>query len=181
MGADEEGTHQRLRANLRDLVDPKIKQHRGRIVKNTGDGMLAEFPSVVDAVRCAVEMQRGMADRNVEALEDKRIAFRIGTNLGDVIAEQDDIYGDGVNVAIDVAMTRALLDAGANINLANLTGFTPLHHAAEAGAKEAATLLITNGANLTLRNRYGETPEQTAVRTHHTEVAEILRRAMTPK
>jgi hypothetical protein len=322
--------------------------------------MLAEFSSVVDAVRCAVEMQRAMADRNAETVEDRRISFRIGINLGDVIAEEDDIYGDGVNVAArlealaepggicisrvvrdqirdklpypfedkgeqsvkniarsvrvfalrpeavaelptttvsarvprrpriapvtmaaagatafviaalawwawpvtrspqslmaavgsaggsfppassalqpaaepvipqqqialwdaviagnvteaivsiktgadvngldarresngrrplnyaairnDTAMIRALLDAGTNINLANRSGFTPLHHAAEAGSTEAATLLITNGANLTLRNRYGQTPEQTATASHHPEVAEMLRHAMT--
>ena len=345
MGADEEGTHERLRRHLCDLVDPKVKEHRGRIVKNTGDGMLAEFSSVVDAVRCAVEMQRAMADRNAETVEDRRITFRIGINLGDVIAEEGDIYGDGVNVAArlealaepggicisrvvrdqirdklpypfedkgeqsvkniarsvrvfalrpeavaelptttvsalvprrpriapvtmatagamavvivaiawwvwpvtrssqslpaaaavsvipqqqialwdaviagnvteaivsikagadvngldiravagpngrrplnwaairnDTAMIRALLDAGANINAANLTGFTPLHHAAEAGSKEAAILLITNGANLTLRNRNGQTPEQTATASHYPEIAEILRQAMT--
>ncbi len=360
MGADEEGTHQRLRRHLRDLIDPKIKEHRGRIVKNTGDGMLAEFSSVIDAVRCAVEMQRAMADRNAETVEDRRITFRIGINLGDVIAEEDDIYGDGVNVAArlealaepggicisrvvrdqirdklpypfedkgeqsvkniarsvrvfalrpeavaelptktvsalvprrprialvtmatagatafliaaiawwvwpvtrssqsfpaavgsagvstppassalqpaavpvipqqqialwdaviagnvteaivsikagadvngldtrrepngrrplnwaairnDTAMIRALLDAGANINSANRTGFTPLHHAAEAGSKEAAILLITNGANLTLRNMHEQTPEQTATTSHHSEIAEILRQAMT--
>src|SRR5438128_10570169 len=99
MGTDEEGTHERLKAHLGQLVDPKIKEHRGCTVKNTGDGLLAEFPSVVDAVRCAAQVQRGMADRNAETPEDKRITFRIGVNLGDVIAEEDDIYGDGVNVA----------------------------------------------------------------------------------
>src|SRR5438876_4561040 len=109
MGADEEGTHERLRAHLRDLVDPKIKEHRGRIVKNTGDGMLAEFSSVVEAVRCAAEVQRGMAERNAETPEDKRITFRVGINLGDVIAEEDDIYGDGVNVA---ARLEALAEPG---------------------------------------------------------------------
>lgn len=109
MGADEEGTHERVRRHLRDLVDPKIKEHRGRIVKNTGDGMLAEFSSVIEAVRCAVELQRGMADRNMETVEDKRITFRIGINLGDVIAEEDDIYGDGVNVA---ARLEALAEPG---------------------------------------------------------------------
>jgi adenylate cyclase len=85
MGADEEGTHERLRAHFRELVNPKIAEHHGRVVKNTGDGMLAEFPSVVDAVRCAIEVQRGMADRNAETVEDKRITFRVGINLGDVI------------------------------------------------------------------------------------------------
>jgi adenylate cyclase len=109
MGADEEGTHERLRAHIGQLVDPKIKEHRGRTVKNTGDGMLAEFPSVIDAVRCAVEVQRGMGDRNAETAEDKRITFRVGVNLGDVIAEQDDIYGDGVNIA---ARLEALAEPG---------------------------------------------------------------------
>src|SRR5712671_3995932 len=109
MGVDEEGTHERLREHLRDLVDPKIKEHRGRVGKNTGDGMLAEFSSVVEAVRCAAELQRGMADRNAEIPDDKRITFRVGINLGDVIAEQDDIYGDGVNVA---ARLEALAEPG---------------------------------------------------------------------
>ena len=99
MGADEEGTHERLKAHLRVLVDPKIAEHHGRIVKNTGDGFLAEFPSVVGAVRCAVEVQRGMAERNTAIRPEERIEFRIGINLGDVIAEGEDIYGDGVNVA----------------------------------------------------------------------------------
>src|ERR1700732_2022 len=99
MGVDEEGTHERFKAHLRELVDPKIKEHHGRIVKHTGDGMLAEFASVVDAVRCAAEVQRTMADRNAKTAEDRRITFRIGVNLGDVIAEEDDIYGDGVNIA----------------------------------------------------------------------------------
>jgi class 3 adenylate cyclase len=109
MGADEEGTHERLKGHLRELVSPKINEHRGRVVKNTGDGILAEFPSVVDAVRCAAEVQRGMAERNAEILEDQRITFRVGINLGDVIAEPDDIYGDGVNVA---ARLEALAEAG---------------------------------------------------------------------
>src|SRR5215471_573350 len=99
MGADEEGTHERLTAHLRELVNPKIAEHRGRIVKNTGDGFLAEFPSVVDGVRCAVEIQREMVDREPEVPDERRIRFRIGINLGDVIAEADDIFGDGVNIA----------------------------------------------------------------------------------
>src|SRR5438093_13675131 len=99
MGADEEGTHERLKAHLRELVDPKIAEHRGRVVKNTGDGFLSEFQSVVDAVRCAVELQRGMADRNAGTPPDKRIEFRVGINLGDVMAEGEDIFGDGVNIA----------------------------------------------------------------------------------
>jgi len=110
MGADEEGTHERLKAHLRELVEPKIAEHRGRIVKNTGDGLLAEFPSVVDAVRCAVEIQRGMIDREPEVFEERRIRFRIGINLGDVIAEEHDIFGDGVNVA---ARLEGLAEPGA--------------------------------------------------------------------
>jgi len=99
MGLDEEGTHQRYTAHLRELFTPKIKQHRGRIVKSTGDGMLAEFPSVIDAVLCAVEVQCGMGARNTEIDEDKRVVFRIGINVSDVIAEPGDIFGDGVNIA----------------------------------------------------------------------------------
>ena len=109
MGEDEEGTHERLKAHLSELVEPKIKDHRGRIVKNTGDGFLTEFPSVVDAVRCAVEIQRAMVDREPEVSDEQRIRFRIGINLGDVIAEPDDIYGDGVNVA---ARLEALAEPG---------------------------------------------------------------------
>ena len=99
MGADEEGTHERLKAHLSELVDPKIGEHRGRIVKNTGDGFLVEFASVVDAVRCAVEIQRGMPEREAVVPEERRIGFRMGINVGDVIAEEHDIFGDGVNVA----------------------------------------------------------------------------------
>ena len=109
MGADEEGTHERLQAHLRQLVEPKIGEHRGRIVKNTGDGMLAEFASVVDAVRCAVEVQRGMVDREPEVPEGRQIRFRIGINIGDVIVEEHDIFGDGVNVA---ARLEALAEPG---------------------------------------------------------------------
>ena len=82
MGEDEESTHERLKAHLHELVNPRIEEHRGRIVKNTGDGLLAEFPSVVDAVRCAVQVQRGMVEREPEVPEERRIRFRIGINLG---------------------------------------------------------------------------------------------------
>jgi adenylate cyclase len=109
MGADEEGTHERLKAHRRRLVDPKISEHSGRIVKTTGDGMLAEFPSVVDAVRCAAELQRAMIDREAGIPEDCRIRFRIGINLGDVMAEDGDIFGDGVNIA---ARLEALAEPG---------------------------------------------------------------------
>jgi class 3 adenylate cyclase len=100
MGADEEGTHERLKAHLVELVEPKIREHRGRIVKTTGDGVLAEFARVVDAVRCAGEIQRAMADRDLDLADERRLRFRIGVNLGDVIADGGDIYGDGVNIAV---------------------------------------------------------------------------------
>jgi adenylate cyclase len=109
MGADEEGTHERLKGHLRELVEQKIKEHRGRTVKNTGDGFLVEFASVIYAVRCAVEVQRGMAEANAATPPDKRIEFRIGINLGDVIAEEHDIFGDGVNIA---ARLEALAEPG---------------------------------------------------------------------
>ncbi len=109
MGTDEEGTHRRLQAHLRELIDPKITEYRGRVVKNTGDGFLAEFASVVDAVRCAVEVQRGMAERNATSSPEERIEFRVGINLGDVIAEGGDIFGDGVNIA---ARLEALAEPG---------------------------------------------------------------------
>jgi TolB-like protein len=109
MGIDEEGTLLELKAHRKELVDPKILEHRGRIVKTTGDGILVEFVSVVDAVRCAVDIQRGMAERNITAAVEKRIEFRIGINVGDIISDADDIYGDGVNVA---ARLQALADPG---------------------------------------------------------------------
>src|SRR5882672_811654 len=109
MGVDEEGTHERLKALRRELADPKIKEHRGRIVKTTGDGLLVEFASVVDAVRCAVEVQREMALRNASVPATRRIEFRMGINLGDIIIDEHDIHGDGVNVA---ARLEALAEPG---------------------------------------------------------------------
>ena len=99
MGADEEGTLAQLKALRKTLVDPTIADHRGRIVKTTGDGMLVEFASAVDAARCAVEIQRGMAKQNADVPQDKRIEFRIGIHVGDIIIDDDDIFGDGVNIA----------------------------------------------------------------------------------
>jgi adenylate cyclase len=99
MSADEEGTHFRLLAYRRDVIAPKVREHRGRIVKHTGDGALVEFGSVVDAVRCALDVQRIIRARNAGLPPDRRIEFRIGVNLGDVIVAPDDIYGHGVNVA----------------------------------------------------------------------------------
>ncbi len=109
MGADEEGTLERLKTLRRELLDPKIAEHKGRLVKTTGDGLLVEFASVVDAVRCAVAVQQAMAERNIGVAAGNRIELRIGINLGDVIVEGDDLYGDGVNIA---ARIEALADPG---------------------------------------------------------------------
>ena len=109
MGEDEEGTLAALKAIRRELADPKVKEHHGRIVKTTGDGLLLEFASVVDAVRCAVEVQREMAERNADVPLDHRIEFRMGINLGDIIKDGRDIFGDGVNVA---ARLEALAEPG---------------------------------------------------------------------
>jgi len=109
MGEDEEGTLAALRAVRRDLADPKIAEHRGRIVKTTGDGLLAEFASVVDAARCAVEVQREMIARNAAVPAERRIEFRMGINVGDIIIEDGDIFGDGVNIA---ARLEALAEPG---------------------------------------------------------------------
>jgi len=99
MGANESGTLAALDTLRSDFVDPKITEHQGRIVKVTGDGMLVEFPSVVNAVACATELQRGIRKRNAGVPQDHRIEFRMGVNVGDVIVQGDDIFGDGVNVA----------------------------------------------------------------------------------
>ena len=109
MGQDEAGTLARVRALHRELIDPKVAKHEGRIVKTTGDGFLIEFPSVVEAVAAAIAVQRTMAEHNVALPQDNRIEFRVGINLGDVIVEDGDIYGDGVNVA---ARLEALAEAG---------------------------------------------------------------------
>jgi adenylate cyclase len=107
MGADEEGTLAVLKGHRRELIDPLIDQHRGRIFKTTGDGMLIEFASVVDAVRCAVVMQQGMEDRSANLAESERIRFRIGINLGDVMVDEGDMFGDGVNVAARIEALAA--------------------------------------------------------------------------
>jgi adenylate cyclase len=99
IGADESGTLQTLKAIRAEMIDPTIATHNGRLVKTTGDGLLVEFGSVVDALRCATEVQAGMAERNGTVPADKRIEFRIGINMGDVVVEDGDIFGDGVNVA----------------------------------------------------------------------------------
>jgi len=109
MGADEEGTLQALKAHREALIDPAIANHRGRTVKTTGDGMLVEFASAVDAVRCAVDVQRGMDERNETVPPDRRLRFRIGINVGDIIGDGSDIYGDGVNIA---ARLEAMAERG---------------------------------------------------------------------
>ena len=109
MGIDEAGTLTRLKAMRRDLIDPLIAAHSGRTVKLMGDGALVEFASAVDAVSCAIEVQKQVQERNAGSSEDSRIQFRIGINVGDIIVDGDDIYGDGVNVA---ARIQALADPG---------------------------------------------------------------------
>jgi TolB-like protein/class 3 adenylate cyclase len=109
MEADEEGTLRQLKACRRELVDPKISEHRGRIVKTTGDGILVEFGSAVDAARCAAEIQRGMAEKNVGVPQNSRIEFRIGIHVGDIIIDENDIFGDGVNIA---ARLEGIAEAG---------------------------------------------------------------------
>jgi adenylate cyclase len=109
MGADEEGTLSAMMAVRREIGDPKIREHRGRIVKTTGDGLLVEFASVVDAVRCAVEVQREMLARNIYVPAERRLEFRMGINVGDIIIEDGDIFGDGVNIA---ARLEALAEPG---------------------------------------------------------------------
>src|SRR5262245_8415954 len=99
MGADEEGTLSRLNAHRREFLEPKIAEYRGRIVKRIGDGVLIEFASAVDAVRCAVEIQKGMIERNASVPQEKRIEIRYGVHIGDIIIEEGDIFGDGVNIA----------------------------------------------------------------------------------
>src|SRR5258708_14877942 len=111
MGVEEEETLAALKALRKSLIDPNIAEHRGRIVKTTGDGVLVEFASAADAVRCAMEIQRAMAERNVSTPEDRRIEFRIGINVGDIIIDEGDIYGDGVNIA---ARVETLPSAGAS-------------------------------------------------------------------
>jgi adenylate cyclase len=112
MGSDEAGTLARLKALRAEFLHPKVAEYGGRIVKTTGDGTLIEFPSAVDAVSHAVDVQRGMAERNAGLREDQRIEIRLGVNVGDIIIDEDDIFGDGVNVA---ARLEALAEPGDNV------------------------------------------------------------------
>ena len=128
MAVDEAGTHARLKALRQDFIEPKIAEHHGRTVKLMGDGALVEFASVVDAVQCAVEIQRGVAERHVDVPDDQRIEFRIGVNLGDVIIEGDDLYGDGVNIA---ARLEGLAEPGGIV--ISGTAFDHAKNKAEAG------------------------------------------------
>src|SRR5262245_12454326 len=109
VGADEEGTLVQWKAHWRELIEPKINQHHGRIIRITGDGLLVEFTSVIAAVRCAVEVQRAMGERNADVPQEKRIEFRMGVNVGDIIIDGSDVWGDGVNVA---ARLEALAEPG---------------------------------------------------------------------
>ena len=167
MGADEEGTLLRLNAHRREFLEPKIADNRGRIVKRTGDGVLIEFASAVDATRCAVEIQRGMAERNAPVPHDKRIELRIGIHVGDVIIEDGDIFGDGVNIAARLEgiaqpggicisddayrQVRGKFDANfqdtGEHELKNIARPVRIHHLQQSGrAIEAPTLALPNKA-----------------------------------
>src|SRR5712672_3116643 len=139
MGADEEGTLARLKVLRSELIDPKNKQHRGRIVKTTGDGILIEFLSVVDAVRCAIEVQQGMVQRSADVPQEKRSEFRVGVNLGDVMIEGRDLYGDGVNIA-------ARLEALAEPSGICISG-TVLNH-----ARDKVSFDVEDAGEQTLKN-----------------------------
>jgi class 3 adenylate cyclase len=137
MGADEEGTLERLKAHRRELIDPKIAEHHGRIVKTTGDGMLVQFGSVVDAVRCAVEVQQGMSERNADTPGDHQIEFRVGVNLGDIIIDGRDIHGDGVNIA---ARLEAIAEPGNSLHLSNRLGARKRQGAVWSGRSRRASI-----------------------------------------
>ncbi len=122
MGADEEGTLAQLKARRKALVDPKIAEHRGRIVKTTGDGMLVEFASAVDAARCAVEVQCRMSEQDTDVPQAKRIEFRIGIHVGDIIIDDNDIFGDGVNIA---ARLEGIAESGAGLYFRRRTSANP--------------------------------------------------------
>jgi adenylate cyclase len=171
IGADEEGTLAQLKTFRKTLVDPTIAKHRGRIVKTTGDGMLVEFASAVDAARCAVEVQRGMADENTEIPQAKRIEFRIGIHLGDIIIDDNDIFGDGVNIAArlesiavpgGISISRAVhdqvrdrinecFDDKGEIALKNIA--RPVRVFTLAGAKQPATKVIEPAPPLALPDK----------------------------
>jgi len=114
IGADEEGTLSRLKTLRAEVIDPKIAEHHGRIVKTTGDGLLVEFASVVDALRCAAEMQTALAEGNAALPGERRIEFRIGIHQGDIVVEDGDIFGDGVNIA---ARLEGLAEPGRHLHL----------------------------------------------------------------
>jgi len=151
MERDEAGTLARLRTLRGDLIDPKIAEHKGRIVKTTGDGLLVEFVSVVDAVRCAVEVQRAMAERNAGVPAEKRIEFRFGIHQGDIIVEDGDIFGDGVNLAARLeglsvlggicVSARVQEDAAGKLDLARLRR----HRRAAAQKHRAARTRLPRG------------------------------------
>jgi adenylate cyclase len=172
MGADEEGTLRQLKAHRKELVNPKITEHRGRIVKTTGDGMLVEFVSVVDAVRCAVDIQRGMMERNAEVPEEKRIEFRIGINVGDIISDANDIYGDGVNVA---ARLEALAKPGGILVSRNV--FDQVRDKLSFSFEDLGEQTVKNIARpvgihrVELANYTGETAVKSAARPPHSDRA----------
>jgi adenylate cyclase len=147
IGADEEGTLNRLRSIRAELIDPKISEHRGRIVKTTGDGLLVEFSSVVDALRCAAQWQHGMRKRDFGTSDEKRIEFRIGVHQGDIVVEDGDIFGDGVNVA---ARLEGLAEPGGICVSARI-------QKEELGVSTSPSTTLASRASRTLPARYGST------------------------
>jgi class 3 adenylate cyclase len=147
MGANEEGTHASLMAHLRELIEPKIREHRGRVVKTTGDGFLATFESVLGAVRCAVEVQRGMAERNAAVPEPQRLVFRLGINAADMMIDGDDIYGDGVNIA---ARLETMSEPGASAS-------PPVSRRTRAGGSISASKTSASGSSRTSPGRCAST------------------------
>ena len=168
-GADEEGTLARLRALRSDLIDPAIAAHHGRIVKRTGDGSLIEFRSVVDAVRCAIEVQNGMVERNAGVPEDRRIEFRVGIHLGDVVEESDgDLMGDGVNIA---ARLEGVCEPGGDL---------PVRGRLSAGARDGSIWRSTISARRNSRTSPSRS-ESIRSRSGDTATAPTPRRSPAPE
>ena len=174
MEADEAGTLAALKTHRRELIDPKITDYHGRIVKTTGDGMIAEFGSVVDAVQCAVDIQRAMNRRNTDVADDRRIEFRIGINLGDIIVDDEDIYGDGVNVA---ARLEELAEPG-EVCISG-TAYDQLKSKVDVGYEYLGERQVKNISEPVriyrmMTQTYGQAQPKTAIRPRRTSGASIF-------
>src|SRR5262245_36727210 len=148
MAMDEEGTHARVKRHRRELIDPAIIEYHGRLVKSTGDGFLAMFDSPVEAVRCAIVIQQSMVGRNAALARDQWIQYRIGVNLGDVIVEPEDIYGDGVNIAArleGIADPETSLFREASTSRSSINWFAAINRSAIARSRTSRTLSESTG------------------------------------